>query len=800
MRAMKRLTAAATLTLLLGSNAAAQTPAPSPLHVTTCERGSGPVPDPGFLPELARTAPSGSVIVFDVDCRGRDYFSDPASMTVIDVRNTIVVDSRSLTIDATGHRVLMVMCSPPLCGQNQRMFKVGASGKLKLVNLYLGNGLGEAYASPTRLRSKRVPFITTVGGAIYVEAGGRLEIEGTIIARSFADEGGAIFNEGTTTIRDSEITLGGGTAGGAISNNGVLTVTNSTISNNGQYTGGNEIIGGGILNYGTATLANTTITANRANSGGGIFNEGTLTISGSTIADNHVDKRSEPSRPGGGGITNSGGTVTVSNTIISGNLTEYTTSFGSNLVGANCEGPITDNGNNLSYGDNSCAFLKNAATGDPHLGNAMRNGGPSPTLALGAGSAAIGGGNPNTCGAADQRGQPRNTASRNSCDIGAYDTGGAAVPTVTGVTISKGTFFYADEPASATITLAGPAPHGGATVAIVSNTAGLPTSVVIPEGKTSATIALDTRYISKLTYDSIAATYLGITKTVQFSVGVAMLADLAVSVAPFPVLTIKLDHMAPASGTKVRLTSSDPQIVEVDSLVTVWAAKTLDVRVLQKLPGAVVITAQAAQHTKSITWPPAPTAPASASASGGSKKVPVRRANRTPVSGPPPTPPKQGNSEERGSTVSVPPKPAASEPVDEPKNAPPAARTGAFRIALPTGVVRGGQVAFACQLAEGISALAIRFDGEGLHGMIMGPVPRVGPGTYEISDDGEIKIGFARLEPVAAYPASSGTVTITEWTRTVMRGSFRYTGETVDSEGVTHKHTVSGSFNAVPSC
>jgi hypothetical protein len=59
-----------------------------------------------------------------------------------------------------------------------------------------------------------------------------------------------------------------------------------------------------------------------------------------------------------------------------------------------------------------------------------RNGGPTDTAALAAGSSpAIGAANPATCEQApisskDQRGHSRNAATR-GCDSGAYDTGGA---------------------------------------------------------------------------------------------------------------------------------------------------------------------------------------------------------------------------------------------------------------------------------------------------------------------------------------------------------------------------------------
>ena len=58
------------------------------------------------------------------------------------------------------------------------------------------------------------------------------------------------------------------------------------------------------------------------------------------------------------------------------------------------------------------------------------NGGPTNTAALAAGSPAIGAADTTTCAQApisgkEQRGDSRNVSTRGTCDIGAYDTGGA---------------------------------------------------------------------------------------------------------------------------------------------------------------------------------------------------------------------------------------------------------------------------------------------------------------------------------------------------------------------------------------
>ena len=78
---------------------------------------------------------------------------------------------------------------------------------------------------------------------------------------------------------------------------------------------GNGLFGGGISNDGTLTMSNSTLSGNSAQFyGGGIFNSGTLTMSNSTLSGNSA-------RFGGGGIFNSG-TLTMSNSIVSGNVAQ----------------------------------------------------------------------------------------------------------------------------------------------------------------------------------------------------------------------------------------------------------------------------------------------------------------------------------------------------------------------------------------------------------------------------------------------------------------------------------------------
>ncbi len=188
--------------------------------------------------------------------------------------------------------------------------------------------------------------------------------------------------------------------GGGICNlpGGTVTVSNSTFSGN-STTGG----GGGIQSYGTVIVSNSTFSGNSTDGdGGGIHSFSTLTVSNSTFSGNGANR-------GGGIYRYTGGTVTLKNTIVA-----------NSPVGGNCNNNITDGGGNLSYPDTTCPGIN----GDPLLGPLQNNVGPTETMQLGPGSAAIDAGNDAICAAApvnnlDQRGIARPWGTH--CDIGAVE-------------------------------------------------------------------------------------------------------------------------------------------------------------------------------------------------------------------------------------------------------------------------------------------------------------------------------------------------------------------------------------------
>src|SRR5262249_48097455 len=130
------------------------------------------------------------------------------------------------------------------------------------------------------------------------------------------------------------VTLSGGSSFGGLSNDGTLSIKNSIISGNtGRGINNNFLAaltiensaisgntGGGVSNGGNLTVANSTISNNTTNfDGGGVSNYpgGTVAIANSTVSGNHANR--------GGGVSNTpyflaSSRVTITNSPLSGNV------------------------------------------------------------------------------------------------------------------------------------------------------------------------------------------------------------------------------------------------------------------------------------------------------------------------------------------------------------------------------------------------------------------------------------------------------------------------------------------------
>ena len=229
------------------------------------------------------------------------------------------------------------------------------------------------------------------GGATAALSG--LTITGGSVSRGL---GGGLENFGTVTLTDC--TVSGNSAslglGGGLWNDGTATLTGCTVSGNSAYEGG------GVYNYGTATLTDSTISGNSASErGGGLWNYGTATLADCTISGNSTNE--------GGGVyllSGANSRTTIVNTIVAGNGAG---------TGPDVSGTVTDDQGSNLIGDRDGAGGFTAAGDqvgsaaspiDPLLAPLGDYGGPTQTMALRAGSPAIGRGTTIAGLTADQRG------------------------------------------------------------------------------------------------------------------------------------------------------------------------------------------------------------------------------------------------------------------------------------------------------------------------------------------------------------------------------------------------------------
>jgi hypothetical protein len=200
--------------------------------------------------------------------------------------------------------------------------------------------------------------------------------------------------------------------------------------------------------------------------------------------------------PVGGGLYTSGAPATgLRNTVLA-----------SNQLG-NCAGTApTDLRNNLSFGDASCPG--GFATGDPRLGPLADNGGPTETVAIAPGSAALDEVPVADCLAVDQRGVTRPQGP--DCDIGAFELASPAITTgaVTGLATTTATLHGSTAPnqASAQVTF-----QFGTTAAYGSSTPPQTVTGVQAEPVSAALTSLrpNTTYHFRLVATSVDGTTTG---------------------------------------------------------------------------------------------------------------------------------------------------------------------------------------------------------------------------------------------------------------------------------------------------
>ena len=165
--------------------------------------------------------------------------------------------------------------------------------------------------------------------------------------------------------------------------------------------------------------------------------------------------------------------------------------------------------------------------------------------------------------------------------LGWRPTAGAAA--LSALSVVPGTVVGGSS-ASGTVTLAGAAGSGGATVSLVSasTAVSVPQSVTVPQGATSATFAVATTAVASSTLTSLSASYGGTTKTTTITLTPAVAPALAQLTAnPLTVVggatstgTVTLSAPAPQGGVVVALRSSKTTVATVPSSITVPAGVT----------------------------------------------------------------------------------------------------------------------------------------------------------------------------------------------------------------------------------
>ena len=289
-------------------------------------------------------------------------------------------------------------------------------------------------------------MIVPVG--LYVLAGTEIDINAAMIITGAAGQGSAatvidannasrVFDVQSTGVTISGVTITGGNvnqtgAGIRVAQNSELTLTDSLLAVNsgrdggGLFIGGTATIensafvantasrkGGGIRVTGSVTVVNSTFTANIAQSGGAMSVAGTAEISFSTLVDNTSNNSK------GGGLDRNGGTVTVTNSIL-------TSANQGSTDGSDCSGTPDLIGVNIVGNAQGCNPDEGVIVGQALLGAIANNGGPTPTIALLDTSIGIDIAVPcetvtHDSVQQDQRGLARQSEATGPCDVGAFE-------------------------------------------------------------------------------------------------------------------------------------------------------------------------------------------------------------------------------------------------------------------------------------------------------------------------------------------------------------------------------------------
>jgi hypothetical protein len=295
--------------------------------------------------------------------------------------------------------------APGLAGQTIRL----TTGELSITEGLTIRGLGASQLTV----SGNNPFRVFEVNATQPVAVSGLTISVGLVG--FRGWGGGIFNHTTLTVSGCNFAHNFAIEGGGIANVGTLTVSGCTFAGDNGFNGG-----GGILNAGNASLTNCTFSNNRTKGtvGGGVFaTAGTTTLTNCTLSLNVAGQ-------GGGIYVTSGAILNLTNTIVAGNT--------ASVSGPDIYGAVATADHSLVGDATGSSGIVNGVNGNivggngnpvinALLGPLQNNGGPTQTMALLAGSPAIGQAENSKAPAADQRGVTRLDVAGEMTDIGAFE-------------------------------------------------------------------------------------------------------------------------------------------------------------------------------------------------------------------------------------------------------------------------------------------------------------------------------------------------------------------------------------------
>ncbi len=271
----------------------------------------------------------------------------------------------------------------------------------------VGGGISAFNTSSVNLANSTVSSNSAVfGGGIYANASSSVNLSNsTVLSNSASNKGGGIYFIGSSSVNLSNSTVSSNSSdrrgGGIFTDSSSVNLTNSTVSNNSSARGGGIYV----YNNSSANLSNSTVSNNSAGHGGGIYTFGSsVSLANSIISGNTV-----PSSGSAEIRSVSSSIIAAHNNLFAHNSLTLATAFYGFTPG------ISDI-NATSVDDTISTYLPTASAAILSTlydnGCTQKTGAPSSeacvqTNALLAASPAIGAADFSVCANTDQRGKPR---------------------------------------------------------------------------------------------------------------------------------------------------------------------------------------------------------------------------------------------------------------------------------------------------------------------------------------------------------------------------------------------------------